>query len=462
MQLFSQYTLGVDIQNDYATAVSLKSSAKGYKLAGEEIFALDQNVPLIERIQHLGRLITSYLGEHNIYEPEVLVSVPGDKIIIREISFPLSVKENLQETMHYEVEKFVPFSVNDIYFDCQVTDVNKEENLLKVLLVVAQKKYLDPYLALQTEIGAMSSLETTATIFAFGIGAENSVRWKSGSGICIRREGQGIQCNLVKGQYLLQTHVFNIENEEQEFEKALEEVVGSFCSARYPELSKQDIYYLNEGNFQQLAAQYKGVQTLTPLPLSDILPATNFLTAYFLALKGQRQPNGLINLLPANVRRRPTKTAMYIAVVLTGLILLFSAGLAGNAFLKKRVNDRQLTDEITRLDDEVSGLPSLQSALASSNSRIAYLRTVSEQKMTMLDIVDEISVLLPTTAWIEKFDFSEKGVRIDGYAESASALIERFESSALFEKVSFLTPVRKGKDDKERFTIGFTVNSSNQ
>ena len=76
--------------------------------------------------------------------------------------------------------------------------------------------------------------------------------------------------------------------------------------------------------------------------------------------------------------------------------------------------------------------------------------------------MNELSHLLPNTAWIQKFDFSKDYVRIDGSAQSASALIEHLESSYLFEDVSFLTPVRKGKDNNELFSIGFTINSTEQ
>lgn len=462
MQFFSQYTLGIDIKNDSAAIVSLQSSAKGYKLAGHEIFALDPNIPITEKIGLLGRLVNNFIAEHKLDEAEVLISVPGKKTIIREISFPLSVRENLRETMRYEVEKYVPFSANDIYFDCQITNVDKKNNTLSVLLVVAKKDDLDPYLALQTEIGTMSSLETGSTIMAFGVGAENSVQWPAGTGILINLEEERLHCNLIKGQHLLLTQLVHPEDDDQEPGTRLREAIESICSKRDMGAALESIYYFDEGSSPQFAAPWVAALKLKPLPLPDMLPAANLLTAYFLALKGQQKPDGLTNLIPEKIRRRPTRTSMYITATLTILIVLLSFGLAGNFFFQKKMINKQLMVEMTRLNREVEGLPQMQEEIASLQNRISYLVNTAQQTTVMLDIINELSQLIPDTAWIEKFDFSKNYVRVDGSAESASALIEKLESSYLFKDVSFLTPVRKDRDNREQFSIGCTITRSEQ
>lgn len=462
MQLFSRYSLGIDIRNDSVAFVSLQSSAKGYKLVGNELYALDAGAPIKEKIGRIGRLANGFIEEHKVHEPDVLISVPGRKTIIRDISFPLSVQENLRETMRYEVEKYVPFAASDIYFDCQVTHVDKKNNILNVLLVVAKKVDLDPYLALQTEIGAMSSLENTATILAFGVGAAKGLQWRTGAGFLMNLEEGLLQCNLVKGPHLLLSRILHFENDAQDPGILLREAIDSLSSKCNMEPSKENIYYLDEGKSQIFSESYGVGLNLTPLPLPDLVPTANLLAAYFLALKGQLQPNGLINLLPENLRRRPNKTSRYITVALTALIVFLSLGLAGNFFFQKRMINKQLTDEMTRLNREADGLPRLQEDIALIQKRLEYLDATAQQKPIMLDILNELSQILPVTAWIEKIDYSKNRVRIDGSAESASALIELLEASYLFEDVSFLTPVRKGSDNKELFTIGFSITGSSK
>ena len=58
----------------------------------------------------------------------------------------------------------------------------------------------------------------------------------------------------------------------------------------------------------------------------------------------------------------------------------------------------------------------------------------------------------------EQFEFSDKGVQIEGDAESASELIPLLEISPLFKDVAFLSSITKSKDGKERFRIGLKIN----
>jgi len=460
MQLFSQYTLGIDIKNDYAAVVCLQSRAKGYNLIGHEVFALDSEVPLTESVSRLGRLIHSFVTEHKLYEPDVLVSVPGDRIITREITFPLSVKENLRETMRYEVEKYVPFSVNDIYFDCQITVQDKKTNTLCVLLVVAQKEDLDPYLALQTEVGVMGSVETASTILAYGAGLGSDLEWRNGSGFLLNIENGRLRCNLVKDSRLLSSQLLPSTNTHNLSEPVLKEMCDSLLTNHSMPLTTEPIYCVDERGSGVFDVQVEGDVRLEPLPIPDTLPSANLLLAYFLALKGQRKPENQINLLPKNIRKKPSSAPTYIAVALTVLVLLLSIGLGGNFFFQKKMVYKRLTDEVTRLNREVDGLHRLEADITLLQNRISFLAETDMQTTVMLDIVSELSQLLPDEAWIQKFSFANNSVRIDGSAKSATVLIEQLEPSYLFQDVSFLTPVRKGADGKEIFTIGFVVSSS--
>jgi general secretion pathway protein L len=74
-----------------------------------------------------------------------------------------------------------------------------------------------------------------------------------------------------------------------------------------------------------------------------------------------------------------------------------------------------------------------------------------------LNILKDLSRRIPEGAWVRKFDFSDKGVQIEGHADSASELIPLLETSPLFKDVAFLSPITKSKDGKERFRIGLKI-----
>ena len=66
----------------------------------------------------------------------------------------MAVKENLRGTLLYEMEKYVPLPVDDIYFDCQIIAEDKETNKLRVLLVAVKKELIDPYVDLENPLGS--------------------------------------------------------------------------------------------------------------------------------------------------------------------------------------------------------------------------------------------------------------------------------------------------------------------
>ena len=72
-----------------------------------------------------------------------------------------------------------------------------------------------------------------------------------------------------------------------------------------------------------------------------------------------------------------------------------------------------------------------------------------------IDILKELTEVLPPTVWTWNLKCAGKDVEISGFADSASELIPILDKSPLFEKVEFSSPVtkereRKGTTEKER------------
>ncbi|MBU0484145.1 MAG: pilus assembly protein PilM [Proteobacteria bacterium] len=460
INLLARYTIGLEIKEDSAAIVALASGVKQSALAGHEVFALDRSKPVRERLAHLALMINNFIAEQKISEPDLFMAVPREITIIREIAFPLSVKENLRETMRYEIEKYVPFPANEIYFDCRISSEDKKTNRLNVLLVVVRKEDLEPYLTLQTEIAlGISGIEINSTALAFGLGDKIAAIRDALPGLLLYLDDDKLQCNLLKDQHLLSSRILNLSALADD-SLALSREVAAICDQHHLLAAVGTIFYLENEDSAKLLSLLGGDNNLrlTPLPMPEQLPAARLLTAYYLALKGQRQPTGLINLLPANLRKRPSRTSFYVSIGLIILIVLLAAGLGGNLIFHQRMIDRQLTGEINRLTKEVTDLPRQKEELAKIRARIDYLAATDRDALLLLDVINELSLLLPDTAWVEKLSFAPKASYIEGSAQSAADLIELLESSRLFKEVSFLTSVRKGPDDKERYRIGFAIN----
>ena len=148
MDMLFKSGIGIDIENHRVSVACLKGSFKGIQQVAESSYPLDEGKPLSERMQDAAGFINGFIRQHRIPSIALFIGIPGHLCVHREIEFPLAVKENLRATLTYEMEKYVPLAVEDIYFDCQIVSEDKDNDRLKVMIAVVKKEDLEPYLRL--------------------------------------------------------------------------------------------------------------------------------------------------------------------------------------------------------------------------------------------------------------------------------------------------------------------------
>ena len=84
--------------------------------------------------------LRNFIREKGIKPEQIVVGLPKEKVILKEILLPKVEEKQLQEILEYEVERHIPFAAQSIAFDYQV--LSKEENTLKVLLGIVKKDEL--------------------------------------------------------------------------------------------------------------------------------------------------------------------------------------------------------------------------------------------------------------------------------------------------------------------------------
>jgi general secretion pathway protein L len=93
-------------------------------------------------------------------------------------------------------------------------------------------------------------------------------------------------------------------------------------------------------------------------------------------------------------------------------------------------------------------------------AEVSEFERISRTSIGEVEILKELTQVLPSTVWIWQYRFSGKEIEISGFADSASELIPLLDKSPLFEKVEFLAPVTKERErrigaekERERFKI---------
>ena len=456
-----QTSLGVDIQDNSVSLVYLRASFRGVRLAAHATYPFEEGTPGKDKADLVRGLIRDFVGKNSISPASIFLGVPRDVAIFRYVELPLAVKENLRDSLGYEMEKYVPFSANEIYFDCQVIAEDKDSGKLKLLIIASKKEAIDPYLNLVTRTGVgISGVEVSSTAIANYFSGQRDSDLADTCAIIYLKEGR-LELNFLKGRILEYSRSFG----------------GGQRGPDLPEIISHELHKLkdNLGEGQgRLKAIFCGFDSEDELVhhFSDDddleirfvdlsrrgIPSFAMIPAYGLALKGILKVPTDINLVPEAFRKRPNKAGLYTMLVLAGLLILSVLAWGGGGILSQYLYLGRLNAEIDRLRVEVSDIEQTEKKREKVEEKIDYLNTIYGSEPSALNVLKEITTRIPKSAWLRSLTFSDQGVRIDGYADSSSELIPSLESSPLFKDVTFVASItRDRRTGKEVFSIGFKL-----
>lgn len=149
--------LGLDIGSHSIKVMELKEGKGGswkllkfglHKLPAEAIVdgAIMNSAAVVEGIRDL-------VARHKIKTRDVAASIAGHSVIIKKITLPAMSEDELSESIQWEAEQYIPFSINDVNIDTQVLSRNDESGQMDVLLVAAKKEIIQEYSAVVAEAG---------------------------------------------------------------------------------------------------------------------------------------------------------------------------------------------------------------------------------------------------------------------------------------------------------------------
>ena len=456
--MYFQASVGVNIESNRVSLVYLKRSLKGLCLAAHALYPFEKE-DSGEKTAEIRKLVNEFLREHRIPSADIFLGIQRDLTILRYIELPLAVKENLKRTLSYEMEKYVPLPVSDIYFDCQIIEEDKEANKLKVLLIGVKKECIDPYLDRENPLGAgISGIEINSTAlvnyFSYKPNTPNADTYAI---VCLGSEH--LELSLVKKRLLNYSRHVKIDPKADGLRGLVLEELELLRNTLGPEQGRLEVVLCgpDAGVVVEMLREREDI-VRRPLQLSGTgIPSDLLAPAYGLALKGIQKAPMDINLLPAGHRKKVSKTGYYTMFVLAGLFILsILAWGGGNILHQKRVSDK-LDSEIKQLGTEVAGINRTQARLKELENKVDAINTLRQRHVPVLGVLLDLTKEIPEGAWLDRIAITDKGGDIEGYADSASALIPLLAASPLLKDVAFLSPITKGKDGKERFRIGFKV-----
>jgi type IV pilus assembly protein PilM len=148
--------IGLDIGSASLKLAELKSSRSGYQLKniGEAILPPGSIVKKVitNRDAVAGTLLT-LVRDLGVKNKNVVISISGHSVIIKKVTLPSMSKNELAESIPWELEQYLPQSIEDVNFDYQVLPEVSPEGNMDVLIVAAKKDITNDYVSLVRSVG---------------------------------------------------------------------------------------------------------------------------------------------------------------------------------------------------------------------------------------------------------------------------------------------------------------------
>lgn len=148
--------IALDIGSTFIKLVQLKGTDRNYQLVKFGMIPLPPEVIVEGAVMDAGRVVDAIkelLAEQKVSTKEVVISVSGSSVIIKRISVADMTDEELAESIKWEAEQYIPFSIDDVNVDFQKLGAGANEGQADVLLVAVKKDKINDYVNLVKEAG---------------------------------------------------------------------------------------------------------------------------------------------------------------------------------------------------------------------------------------------------------------------------------------------------------------------
>lgn len=253
MALFGGRTslIGIDIGSSSIKLVRLQQAKGSWELMAFNLGHLPPDAIVEGRIMNFAVVIErlrELMREAGIKNAPCSLAIAGSSLIIKRLSLPEMTKAELNESILWEAEQYIPFDIKDVNVDAQILNPRAGQGQMDVLMVAAKKDVVNEYASVAMEAGlkpgvidvaifaAMNMFEVNymvpadQTLALLNVGANSiNVGVLSGGAVAFTRD-IGVGGSLLTSE--IQRH-FNVSFEEAEaFKTGAESSLSSSTIAR--------------------------------------------------------------------------------------------------------------------------------------------------------------------------------------------------------------------------------------
>ncbi len=171
MGLFgSKEIIGLDIGSSGIKLAHIKAAGTDYKVKRFGVYPLPPDAIVDGAIMDHASVIDgikSALRDLKIREKDVATSLSGHSVIIKKVVLPTTTAEELEESIQWEVEQYIPFDIKDVKIDFQVIGPLRDDpTKMDVLLVAVKSDLVNDYISVVRDAGLAPSIVDIDSIAA--------------------------------------------------------------------------------------------------------------------------------------------------------------------------------------------------------------------------------------------------------------------------------------------------------
>ncbi|MCL2102680.1 MAG: pilus assembly protein PilM [Syntrophorhabdaceae bacterium] len=149
--------IGLDIGSSSIKVAHIKGAGIENKLKNFGVYPLPSDAIVDGAIMDQAAIvegIKSAIRSMKIREKNVAISLSGHSVIIKKIQLATTTTEELEESIQWEVEQYIPFDIKDVMIDFHVIGPLKEDpSKMDILLVAAKTGLINDYVTVVKEAG---------------------------------------------------------------------------------------------------------------------------------------------------------------------------------------------------------------------------------------------------------------------------------------------------------------------
>lgn len=459
-RIASLHVLSVVLENGGVCVVYASRIFSRIKIRGMRRYCFEKGkYPTPENIVSA---VTLAASELHAAHPQVILVIPKSWTIVKTTEFPLSVVDNLSDVITYELDRLTPFAADRAYYDYQL--IGKNENQVQLIVGAVNKDILEPYIeALQEKKITINRI----TVGASAIGTLIDYAHKDGNIAFLSMENCSYEGGLIRDHQWSASITGHLPAKDEPTQmRMIAEEINRLLAAAGPGKGKTEVvldWRLSEKNALLLRNSVQAkVGFLDKMDLN-----LHFLNRGDLPEVPYRAVGGALEHLNPEVDRMNlllqgkhlrAKPALSLTIIL--LVILAALGLFWivSPLQIEEWKIQSLDREIASRRENVKKVEFVRKDLQNVEKELAAIREFKTSRPQVLNLLKEITRILPKNTWLTRIRITDSIIEIEGYAASATEIVPKLELSEHFKKVEFASATaRDTRLAADRFIIKMEI-----